>query len=185
MGVTIVSGVPGVGVSSVVAEAARRIESHRLFNLGDVMLEEARTRGLAESRDELSELSVREQEALQGYAAGYIRDEASDGPVIVNTRFVVRTSQGYLPGLPDPVLREINPSRLVLVDADPSTVVERREGETYRNYPEGGETEVRFHQRLERSAAFVYSSKSSATVHHVSNGGNVEKAAEKLVSVVE
>jgi adenylate kinase len=185
MDVTLVSGVPGVGTSSVAAEAARMLDEHRLFNFGDVMLEQARAHGLAESRDELSDLSVREQETLQGYAAGYVRDEASDGPVVVNTRFVVRTSQGYLPGLPNPVLREMAPSKLVLVDAEPETVAERREKETYRDYPETMETEVRFHQRLERSAAFVYSSRSSATVHHVANEGTVEEAAEKLASVVE
>lgn len=148
------------------------------------MLEQAKARGLAESRDELSELSVREQRTLQGYAAGYVRDEASDGPVVVNTRFVVRTSQGYLPGLPDPVLREMSPSKLVLIDAEPGTVVERREGGAYRDYPEAEETEVRFHQRLERTAAFVYSSRSSATLHHVTNEGGVDEAAEKLASVV-
>jgi len=185
MDVALISGVPGVGTSSVAAEAARMMDEHRLFNFGDAMLEEAATRGVAESRDELSRLSVHEQGLLQRSAAGYVRDEASKGPVLVNTRFVVRTLKGYLPGLPNAVLREINPETLIVVEADPSTVSERRDGEAYRDYPESMEREIEFHQRLQRTAAFMYSSKSWATVHYITNEGTVDEAAEKLVAVLE
>jgi adenylate kinase len=184
MSVTLVSGVPGVGASTVAAEAVSELDDHRLFNFGDAMLEAAVAQGIAESRDELSGLSASERGALQRYAAGYVRDEASKGPVVVTTSFVVRLSDGYLPGLPDPVLHEMGPDRLVVVEAEPSTVAERREGDDYRDYPEPTESGIRFHQRMNRTAAFVYSARSSATVHHVPNEGGVEKGAEKLAAIL-
>lgn len=184
MSVTLVSGVPGVGASTVAAEAVSQLDDHRLFNFGDAMLEAAAVRGIAESRDELSGLSEGEQSALQGYAAEYVRDEASKGPVVVTTSFAVRTSHGYAPGLPDPVLYEMSPDRLVVVEAEPATVAERREEGDYRNYPEPTESGIRFHQRMNRTAAFIYSSRSSATVHHVPNEDGVEEAAENLAQVL-
>jgi len=186
MSVTLVSGVPGVGASTVAAEAVSSLEDHRLFNFGDAMLEAAVAQGIAESRDELSGLSAAERGALQMYAAGYVRDEASEGPVVVTTSFVVRLSEGggYVPGLPDPVLHEIGPDRLVVVEAEPSTVAERRGDGEYRDYPEPTESGIRFHQRMNRTAAFLYSSRSSATVHHVPNEEGVEAAAEKLAGIL-
>ncbi len=185
MSVTLISGVPGVGASTVAAEAVSNLDDYRLFNFGDVMLEAAAVLGIAESRDELSELSSNEQGALQRYAAGYVRDEASEGPVVVTTSFAVRTADGYVPGLPDPVLHEISPDRLVVVEAEPETVAERRKDGDYRDYPEPTESGIRFHQRMNRTAAFVYSSRSSATVHHVPNEEGVESAVQNLVSVLE
>lgn len=184
MSVTLVSGVPGVGASTVAAEAVSALDDHRLFNFGDAMLEAAVAQGIAESRDELSGLSAAERGALQRYAAGYVRDEASEGPVVVTTSFVVRVSDGYLPGLPDPVLHEMGPDRLVVVEAEPATVAERREEGEYRDYPQPTESGIRFHQRMNRTAAFVYSSRSSATVHHVPNEEGVEEAAESLAQML-
>lgn len=185
MSVTLVSGVPGVGTSTIAAETVSDLDDHRLFNFGDAMLEAAMTQGIAESRDELSGLSASERGALQRYAAGYVRDEASEGPIVVTTNFAVRTAEGYVPGLPDPVLYEMGPDRLVVVEAEPETVAERRKEGEYRDYPEPTASGIRFHQRMNRTAAFVYSSRSSATVHHVSNEGGIEDAAEKLGTVLE
>lgn len=186
MSVTLVSGVPGVGTSTVASEAVSSLDDHRLFNFGDAMLEAAVAQGIAESRDELSSLSAAERGALQRYAAGYVRDEASKGPVVVTTSFVVRVSDGYgyVPGLPDPVLHEMGPERLVVVEAEPATVAERREEGDYRDYPEPTESGIRFHQRMNRTAAFVYASRSSGTVHHVPNERGVEKGAEKLAQLL-
>lgn len=185
MSVTLVSGVPGVGASTVASEAVSMLDDHRLFNFGDAMLEAAVTQGIAESRDDLSDLTATERRALQTYAAGYVRDEASEGPVVVTTSFVVRLSDGYVPGLPDPVLHEMGPDRLVVVEAEPSTVAERREGDDYRDYPEPTESGISFHQRMNRTAAFVYSSRSSATVHHVPNEEGFEEGARKLAGILE
>jgi len=88
-------------------------------------------------------------------------------------------------GLPDAVLNEISPESLVVVEASPEAVAQRRDEETYRDYPERVETEIRFHQQLNRNAAFVYSSKASATLHHVTNEGDVEEAADKMVQILE
>ncbi len=185
MSVSLVAGVPGVGVSSIVSQAAKELDGHRLFNFGDAMLEQAASMGLAASRDELSSLSLYEQEFLQVAAAEYLRDESSGGSLIVNTRFVVRTPHGFMQGLPDKVLHEMNPDRLILVEASPDSIEERREVEEYRDYPGSLETEIRFHQQMNRTAAFVYASKISATMHHIMNEDEPEIAANKLVQTLE
>ncbi len=185
MEVTLVSGVPGAGVSSVLSEATQRTDDVRLFNFGDIMLEQAMSRRVAESRDDLSGLPGYEREYLQRAAAEYVRNQASGSHLLVNVRFVVNTSEGYVHGLPDAVLWEMNPDRFVLVEADSSTVLQRRDDDDYRSYPDVSEPELEFHQELNSQAALIYSSKVGGSIHQVRNSGDVEDAAERVLELVD
>lgn len=185
MDVTLVSGVPGAGVSSVASEATRDLDDVRLFNFGDVMLEQAMARRVAESRDDLGDIAGYEREYLQRAAAEYVRDEASGSDLLVNVRFVVRTSDGYVHGLPEAVLWEMNPDRFVVVEADPSTVSERRTEDEYRSYPSVDLGQLSFHQQLNRQAALVYSSEVGGSIHQVRNEGSVDEASDDLLEVLD
>jgi adenylate kinase len=185
MGVTVVSGIPGVGASKVCEEARRELgERYTLVNTGDVMLEAALERGLANSREGLAELPLADQRVLQRRAGEYVRREAREGPVLVNTHLVIQTPYGFLPGLPEPVLADVDPSAILLVEADAPTIVERRERSNYRDYPEETELMVTFHQQLSRAAAMGYSMRSGVPVQLVPNEGAVENAVESLVDAV-
>ncbi|MDY7081357.1 MAG: adenylate kinase, partial [Halobacteria archaeon] len=172
MAVILVSGVPGVGSSRVTEEARQRLDdSYRVVNFGDVMLEEAASRGLASNRDELSRLPIHDQAFLQRRAGEYIRQKAKEQSLLVDTHFVLHTSHGFIPGMPDPVLRDVNPDKLVIVDADTDTILERRDSGDYRVYPDESANAITFHQQLNQMAAMTYSTHSSAPIHHVSNEG--------------
>jgi adenylate kinase len=186
MGVTVVSGIPGVGASKVCEEARRELgDAYTLVNSGDVMLEVALERGLAKNRGDLAELPLPEQRVLQRRVGEYIRREARNGPVIANTHLVVQTPYGFLPGLPDPVLRDIDPSAILLVEAEATTICERRDQSDYRDYPAETELMVTFHQQLSRAAAMGYSMESGVPVQLVPNDGAFEEAVDSMVTAVD
>lgn len=184
--VTLVSGVPGVGSSRVCSGARRELgEGYALVNVGDVLLEAATDRGIATSREELAALSVRDHRLLQRRAGEEIARRARDRSLIVDSRYIVRTPQGFLPGLPPLLLSDVRPDLLVSIEADPDTVVERRDETAYREYPEEPSTMVEFHQQLNRAAAVNYAMRTDATIMPISNEGAVEEAVESLVGVIE
>lgn len=185
MSVTVVSGVPGVG-SSRVSETARRElpDAFELLNFGDVMLEEAVSRGLAAGRDEIAALPTADYRLLQRRAGEFIAERAREAEVILDTHLVVHTAHGFLPGFPESVLREVHPDVFVLLEADPDTIVERRERSEYRSYRNESATTVSFHQQLNRAASISYSMHVGAPIRTISNEGTVEEAAAELVDIV-
>ena len=185
MDVTVVTGVPGVGTSRVCREALETLEEgYELVNFGDVMLEAAASRGLVESRDDLSTLSRRDIALLQRRAAEYVAERARGRRVLLDTHLVVSTAHGYLPGLPGAALADVDPDRFVLVEADPETIAERRETVETREYPEGGPRAVDLHQDLNRAAATAYAIRADAPVRLVGNEGEPGTAGRRLATIV-
>ncbi|MCH7659856.1 MAG: adenylate kinase [Euryarchaeota archaeon] len=184
--VAVVSGVPGVGSSHVCSGARRELgEKYVLVSVGDVMLEEAATQGLATSRDELAALPIREHKLLQRRAGEEISRRGREHSLIVDSRFVVRTPQGFLPGFSATSLSDVRPDLLVSIEAEPETVIERRDETPYREYPDQPSTIVAFHQQLNRAAAVTYATQTGATIMPISNEGEVDEAVRSLVSVIE
>jgi adenylate kinase len=185
MDVTVVSGVPGVGSSSVCRAARRRLDDgYELINFGDVMLEAAASRGLVESRNDLATLPVEETRLLQRRAGEYVARRAHMRSVLLNTHLVVRTDQGYLPGMPPEVLADVEPNRLVLVEAGAETVAERRSASDYREHRGGTAREVSFEQDLNRAAATTYAAEAGVPIELVENDAAVEEAGDALAAVV-
>ncbi len=186
MGVTLLSGVPGVGTSTVCEMARRQLgDQYELINFGDVMLEQAAARGLATDRSELPTLSQRETRRLQRRAGEYVADRSAVREVLLTTYLAVETESGFLPGLPESVLTELEPDRFVLIEADPETILERRQ-ETERRYDtEASRRTVEFQQDLNRAAAFDYAMAANAPIRLVENEGNLDAAATELVTVLD
>ncbi len=189
MGVTVVSGVPGVGSSRVTEAAVASLdERFELLNSGDVMLEEALGSGLdVEGRDDLSDLSPTELRRLQRRMGEYVAaiDADPETHVVLNTHLVVSTSAGFVPGLPPEVLRELDPDAFVLVEANPELVQERRSDSDYRSYRMGDRLGIEFQQSLSRTAAFTYSTGVGAPVALVENTEDVESAAVQLAHEIQ
>ena len=184
---TVVTGVPGVGASRVCQAARSRLgEAYTLLNFGDVMLERAMTRDrdLVTDRDDLATLPRREIRILQRRAAEFVASTARNRSVILDTHLAVATAHGFLTGLPDTVLADLDPSRFVLVEADPETITDRRDTVDSREYREQGQRAVDFHQDLNRAAAMTHSVATGAPVRLVENTGPVEEAAADLVAIV-
>jgi adenylate kinase len=184
MSVTLLSGVPGVGLSSISERARRQLDAtYQLINFGDVMLEYAAANDWATSRSELGSLSKRQTRRLQRRAAEFVADQAASAEILLTTHLAVETEAGYLHGFPDSVLRDVDPGQFVLVEADPETIVDRRAAAT-REY--GGATirAIEFEQDINRTAAFEYASSVDAPVRLVENEGDIDEAAAALADAL-
>ncbi len=111
----VVTGVPGVGKTSVMEGIARE-KGIRIVNFGTVMLEIAKSKGLVEDRDQIRKLPVEVQRDIQQKAGQKIFEM---GNALIDTHCTIKTPGGYYPGLPEWVLKTLKPNRIVLVEATP------------------------------------------------------------------
>ncbi|WP_302081845.1 adenylate kinase [Salinibaculum rarum] len=185
MTVTLVSGVTGVGLSSICQEVRRSLsEDYKLINFGDSMLEQAATHNITTDRDELTSLSPTETRRLQRRAGEYVADQAATSNIILTTHLAVQTRAGYVHGLPDDVLRDVAPSAFVLVEASPETIIERREASD-RELKDVTPRAVEFEQDLNRTAALEYARDRGAPVQFVENQDSIDDAAMQIAERLE
>ena len=173
----IVTGVPGVGKSTVM-EGLASSQGLEIINFGTVMFETARNDGVATDRDQLRRLAPEVQRRIQQKAGLTIGAKAS---CIIDTHATVRTSRGYLAGLPIWVLDAIKPEVLVLVEAPAEQIHRRRGADPSRVRDAQSAAEIEQHQQFNRAIAAAYAMHSGATVLTVSNpDGYVESALAQL-----
>ena len=102
----VIVGIAGVGKSTVVNEVLSILETKdvKVDNLtfGTIMFEEAQKLGISD-RDEMRTLSTDKQQELQINAAKSIANIESD-IVIIDTHLFIKTTSGYMPGLPISIL---------------------------------------------------------------------------------
>ena len=106
MGVIVVTGIPGVGKTTVMKKAAEGMDI-KFVTFGTVMVEIAEETGLVKDRDDMRKLTLEQQKNLQINSAEKI---ANMGNVILDTHCTVKTPKGYMPGLPEWVIKKINPT---------------------------------------------------------------------------
>ena len=96
----IITGVPGVGKTTVINEALSKLKSegveYKTINFGSFMFEVAKNEGLVENRDQMRSLDRTDQKRLQQRAAQAIAQ--IPGNVMIDTHASVKTPKGYLPG---------------------------------------------------------------------------------------
>jgi adenylate kinase len=169
----IVTGVPGVGKTSVMERVAKAFEVP-IVNYGTVMLEEAKARGVAKSRDEMRKLPADVQRQIQAVAGEKIGAMAN---AIVDTHCLIKTKEGYLPGIPMTVLAMIAPHAVVLVEAPAAQIHGRRQKDGSRARDADSQADIEEHQQLNRSTAAAMGVVSGATVKIVPNlDGGLEDA---------
>ncbi len=194
--VVVVTGVPGVGKTTVIkilAElAAREGLKLKISNFGDYMLRAALESGLVKNRDEIRRLPLRSQLELQRIAAKSIVEEASKelgdgGILIVDTHALVKTPAGYWPGLPKHVLDELKPDSIVVIEASPEEVAARqaRDKTRYRSDIGGVEGVARLMEAA-RAAGIASAVHYASTVAIIENReGRAEEAARRLLEVIK
>lgn len=181
MGAIIVTGIPGVGKTTVM-EAAAKARNLRIAVFGSVMFEVAQAEGLAKTRDDMRKLAPDVQKSIQREAA--IRISAM-GRVIVDTHCTVKTPQGYLPGLPAWVLEALKPATIILVEAGNEEIAKRRANDTTRKRDEDSVGAIAEHQEYNRRFAAAYATLTGATVCTVRNqDGKVQQAMNDILAVV-
>ena len=182
MGVIVVTGIPGVGKTTVMKKAAEGMDI-RFVTMGSEMFEIAKEEGLVQDRDDMRKLTLDQQKNLQIKTAEKI---SSMGNVILDTHCTVKTPKGYMPGLPEWVLKRINPTAIVLVEADPQEIYNRRAGDTSRSRDPDTTDQINEHQMINRSAAMAYAALTGSTVKIVFNHDNcLDEAVKQAEPVIK
>ena len=180
MGVVVVTGIPGVGKTTVMKEAAEGIDI-QFVTFGTVMADIAIEMNLVKDRDEMRKLTLEQQKELQIKTAEKV---AKMDNVIVDTHCTVKTPKGYMPGLPEWVIKKLNPTAIVVVEADPEEIYNRRSKDITRNRDPDSKEKIAEHQQMNRAAAMAYATLSGATVKIVFNHDNAIEDAVKDVAPV-
>jgi adenylate kinase len=131
----IVVGVPGVGKTTVITQAAERLNQlgskTQVLVFGSLMLEEAKKMSIGD-RDEMRKLSVTAQRQLQEMAAKRI-STVQGVNLIIDTHLFINTREGRYPGIPQNLLDILSPTHLVMISADPEEIFARRMQDNTRN----------------------------------------------------
>ncbi|MBP1662367.1 MAG: adenylate kinase [Thermoplasmatales archaeon] len=175
MGVIVVTGIPGVGKTTVMQKAAEGLDI-TFVTFGSVMSDIAIKLKLVKDRDEMRKLSLDQQKQLQIKTAEQVGKMKN---VIVDTHCTVKTPKGYMPGLPEWVLKKLNPTAIVIVEADPQEIFNRRAKDMTRNRDPDSVEKIAEHQMMNRAAAMSYATLTGATVKIVFNHDNALEAAVK------
>jgi adenylate kinase len=182
MGVIVVTGIPGVGKTTVMKNATKGINI-KFVTFGTVMSEIAIEEGLVKDRDEMRKLTLDEQKDLQIKSAEKIANMEN---VILDTHCTIKTPKGYLPGLPEWVIKKLNPTAIVVVEADPEEIFNRRTGDPTRNRDPDTKEQIAEHQMINRATAMAYAALSGATVKIVFNHDNaIDVAVEQAAPVLK
>lgn len=188
MTLIVLTGSPGVGKSTVAEKALKQTEQdYQTINYGDKMLEVAKDREWVENRDQMRKLNPEKQKEVQKIAGKTISEIAEEKPVIVDTHSTIKTPQGYLPGIPEWVLKSLDPDTIVVIEAKPEEIIGRREKDAAeRIRDKDSEKELQQHQEMNRAAAMACAVLNGATVKIIENpDGGLEQAAESLLKVLK
>jgi len=187
--VFVLTGLPGSGKTTVLNAALETLKSLGfgevvLVNYGTVMFEEAKSSGLVENRDQMRSLPTEIQRKIQRSAAEKIANMARDKIVIVDTHMLIRTPEGFLPGLPMWVVEALCPNMIILVEAFPEEIAGRRSKDTTRNRDVESVEDINLHQQMCRSAALACAEIAGSTVKIIMNhDGKAEEAAAETVKL--
>jgi len=190
--ISVIVGLPGVGKSSVIDYAVEKLVKEglkvKVVNYGTVMLEEALTRNLVSNRDEIRRLPVSKQMELQRIAAEAINNYTKENDlVILDTHLFIKTGRGRWPGLNQnnlPYLTNIR--QIVLVEATPEEILERRSKDVSRFRADyGGIEEISNDLEYNRILAAALSIFKSCPVYVINNPqGRLKEAGEKLYNLL-
>jgi len=180
--IIVVTGIPGVGKTTVMKRAAEGIDI-QFVTFGTIMMDIAKEMGLAKDRDEMRKLTLEQQKDLQIHSAEKV---ASMGDVILDTHCTVKTPKGYMPGLPEWVLKKLKPTAIVVVEADPEEIYNRRMNDKTRDRDPDSKEQIEEHQTINRAAAMAYAALTGSTVKIVFNHDNaIDDAVKQAKPVLE
>ncbi len=180
MGIIVITGIPGVGKTTVMQKAAEGMDI-KFVTFGTVMIDIAKEMKLVKDRDEMRKLTLEQQKKLQIKTAEKV---AKMKNVILDTHCTVKTPKGYMPGLPEWVVKKLNPTAIVLVEADPKEIYNRRAKDTTRNRDPDTVEQIAEHQQINRAAAMAYAALTGSTVKIVFNHDDALDEAVKQASPV-
>jgi adenylate kinase len=183
----IITGVPGVGKTTVVNEALKKLKAegieYQSINFGTFMYDVAKADGIVQDRDQMRSLDRTIQKRLQQHAARAIAQ--IPGNVLIDTHASVKTPKGYLSGLPEWVLREIMPDIIILVETDDDQILIRRLSDETRSRDKEGSKAIAEHQQFNRAIAAAYAMLTGCTIRIIINADFLlDRGAEDMAAVL-
>lgn len=155
-----VTGVPGVGKTSV-SQDPRIIDAGlAVINYGNLMLLKGRQLGLVSNSSDLKTLNLAARTKLQSEVIRTLDEESSGLGLLIDGHLIVDTPSGFIPGIKWGYLPLLRLSGLTLLIADPTEVVSRRKKNPskYEMMPRWDvEEHVRIHQDILFAASIQYS----------------------------
>lgn len=185
--VDIVVGLSGVGKSTVLEEAMKLAsEEYEIINYGDRMLDLAMEEDLIDSRDEIKEISAEKQKEIQKKAAESILGDSKEGNVIVDTHAAIKTPHGFLPGLPEWAIKNLEPAHIVILDASSEAIHERSKSDEGRDREHDAVEEIELYRTVAREMAATGSVMTGAYLKTIKNrDGQAQQAAKEFVNTLE
>lgn len=184
--VNIIIGLSGVGKGTVLEETMLLSDKdYKLINYGDRMLETAKNEGLVESRDELKEMPPEENKRIQKKAAKEIVGESKEQDVLVETHAAIQTPFGYIPGLPKWTVENLEPEKIIMLEASPEAIWERTQEDNSRDREHEEVDQIREYQEVAREMASTGAVLTGAYLKTIENkDGKAEAAAEELLETL-
>ena len=187
--VVVVTGVPGVGKSTVIEGALKQLKARGIeygfMNYGDIMLKFMREREGVTDRDEMRKVPMGPYREIQHEAANQIVHAARQKPILVDTHCMIKKPEGYHPGLTRWVLEELKPESIIIIEAPPEEVAGRRTKDAARERDKELLNEVVEHQQLNRAAATAYAALTGAIVRIIHNkDGKLSEAIKEMVEAL-
>lgn len=186
--VNILVGLSGVGKGTVLEEAMMLSdEEYKVINYGDRMFETAKEQGLADHRDEMKEINTETYKKIQADAAESIFEDAEEQDVIVETHAAIRSPFGYIPGLPKWVAENLEPEKIIMLDASSEAIYRRsQEADRDRDTEKAGIEGITEYRETAKQMASAVSVLTGAYFKIIQNkDGQAEQAAEELVETLK
>jgi adenylate kinase len=182
MGIIVVTGIPGVGKTTVMKKAAEGIDI-KFITFGTEMINIAKEKGLVKDRDEMRKLTIDQQKKLQIETAERVSKMKN---VIVDTHCTIKTPKGYMPGLPEWVIKKLKPDIILLIEASSEEIYKRRMNDKTRNRDTDTIEQINEHQYINRAIAMAYSAITGASVKIINNHDNaIDEAIVEAKPVFE
>ncbi len=171
-----VVGVPGVGKTSLCKSAVKSLGCNYI-NYGDLMLEIARGKNLADTDKEMFELSMDLQYDIWKEAAHIISNKEQ---VLVDLHGLDQSPEGYLFSLP---LEIVCPSTIVIVEASPENIFLRRRNDFSKDRIKDDFRSLTEHMNMLRISMSISSVILGSTVYLLQND-EINKSKKELINVL-
>jgi adenylate kinase len=186
----VITGTPGVGKTSVLNKLAKEAEKEkialRIVNFGTIMNQMLESSGNNVDRDELRKQNFGKQKKIQLKAAKEISKMKNNYVLIVDTHMFIRTPVGAFPGLPEYVMKVLDPSMLVLLEANPKDITKRREKDQTRKRDAQTFQDVEFDLEWGRKTAAACATISGTPVSIIKNEeGSPDKTAKQILNMIK
>jgi adenylate kinase len=184
----IIVGVPGVGKSTIISNAATTLQKKgttlSTVVFGSVMFDEAKKLGMND-RDQIRKQTIDVQQRLQNMAADHISG-LNDSIVVVDTHLFIKTQSGYYPGLPMNLILKLNPERLILITANSEEILNRRKNDSTRTRELISDDEIKRDIEVSLSMISSLSILTGAPFEIIQNHDNmIDSATSLLVELLE